>query len=253
MRTVILDKSDINRGPLILVNRQHPIVGNSISHFVRLTMVDDQYKNVLLETQAATLLSQILKAINCRNEIIPISGYRSYEEQVKIYHDSLLKNGSAFTEQYVALPNRSEHQTGLAIDLGENKSEIDYIRPDFPYTGIYGDFRLIASKYGFIERYGEGKKAITGIAHEPWHFRYVGYPHAQIMKDNHLTLEEYLLFIKEFPYNGKHFFIKENKKEIEVFYVHADNNETEIQVPDHDYVQLSGNNIDGFVVTMWRR
>lgn len=30
------------------------------------------------------------------------------------------------------------------------------------------------------------------IAHEPWHFRYVGMPHSEIMTFKGLTLEEYL-------------------------------------------------------------
>ena len=45
---------------------------------------------------------------------------------------------------------------------------------------------------GFIERYPKGKERITGIAHEPWHFRYVGTPHSERMAGLGLTLEEYL-------------------------------------------------------------
>ena len=33
---------------------------------------------------------------------------------------------------------------------------------------------------------------MTGIAHEPWHFRYVGPEHAQAMAREGLTLEEYV-------------------------------------------------------------
>ncbi len=114
------------------------------------------------------------------------------EEQTQIYEDSLRENGGEFTKKFVALPGCSEHQTGLAIDLGLCKEEIDFICPDFPYEGICQKFRQMAPDYGFVERYPAGKEKVTGIGHEPWHFRYVGRPHARIMTDRGLVLEEYL-------------------------------------------------------------
>ena len=52
-------------------------------------------------------------------------------------------------------------------------------------------FRLAAPEFGFVLRYPAGKEHITGIGHEPWHFRYVGRPHAGEMALCGLTLEEY--------------------------------------------------------------
>ena len=96
-----------------------------------------------------------------------------------------------FRSTYVALPGHSEHESGLAVDLGLKKDVIDFIRPDFPYDGICGVFRELAPDYGFIERYPRGKEAVTGIGHEPWHFRYIGTPHARILTESGLVLEEY--------------------------------------------------------------
>ena len=45
--------------------------------------------------------------------------------------------------------------------------------------------------YGFIIRYPYYGTEDTGIGYEPWHLRYVGSPHAQIMMENSWTLEEY--------------------------------------------------------------
>ncbi len=115
----------------------------------------------------------------------------------RIEDDTMRKEGARFTESYVAHPGCSEHQTGLAIDLGERREEIDFIRPDFPYTGICQTFRELAPQYGFVERYPKGKEGVTGIAWEPWHFRYVGCPHAQIMTKHGWVLEEYLDYLKE--------------------------------------------------------
>lgn len=48
--------------------------------------------------------------------IVPVSGYRSGREQEELYFTSLKENGETFTNQYIAYPGTSEHQTGLAID-----------------------------------------------------------------------------------------------------------------------------------------
>jgi len=40
-----------------------------------------------------------------------------------------------------------------------------------------------AHKYGFILRYPDGKQSITKVIYEPWHFRYVGKEHAEVIKE----------------------------------------------------------------------
>ena len=138
------------------------------------------------------MLDQLLAAVDGAGTIIPVSGYRPQTEQQAIWDDTLAEHGSAFTETYVARPGCSEHQTGLAIDLGEDVPDLDFIRPSFPDSGACGAFRRAAARYGFLQRYCREKEALTGIAAEPWHFRYVGRPHARIMTDRGLVLEEYL-------------------------------------------------------------
>jgi D-alanyl-D-alanine dipeptidase/carboxypeptidase len=199
------------------------------------------------------MLSKLLESIHCDDEIIPVSGYRSKEEQEEIFENSLLENGLAFTHKYVAFPDHSEHQTGLAIDLGENGDSIDFIRPEFSYTGICGEFRAKAPQYGFIERYGKGKERMTGIAHEPWHFRYVGYPHSYLIEHNGLSLEEYIQLIKEYPYEGEPLSIRHKDTEVKVFFVKSKADKTVIELSNNDLYQISGNNVDGFIVTVWRQ
>lgn len=253
MRAVTLEREYIHSGSLILVNQDYPIKENKLLPSFVLTPVDTQHKEILLEKRACTLLTQLFHSIDCKNNIIPVSGYRSSKEQEDIYQESLQKNGSAFTRRYVAAPNCSEHQSGLAIDLSENADGIDFIRPNFPNTGICGVFRKACVNHGFIERYGKGKEDITGISHEPWHFRYVGYPHSQIMKDNNLSLEEYIRYLKDFPCTGRHLHYEQEKRAFELFYAVAGLEKTVLCLPDNDCYQISGNNVDGFIVTIWRR
>ena len=174
---------------LILVNRQHAMPEDAA---LELVSVHENYPNILLDAEAARQMNRLMDELDGWRAILPVSGWRSMEEQAALYYDSLRKNGRAFTEQYVAFPGCSEHQTGLAIDLGVIQPEVDFIRPAFPDEGICHLFRQRAAAYGFIERYPAGKESVTGIAHEPWHFRYVGVPQAEEIAGRGLTLEEYL-------------------------------------------------------------
>lgn len=250
MNTVILNRDKIHSGNLLLINAHHPVKVTSERDMIP---ADTRLPNIMLKREAANVLKLILDEISAGNSILPVSGYRSAKEQTEIYDGSLKSNGAKFTEKFVALPYHSEHQTGLAIDLALNKGNIDFICPDFPYEGICDDFRKIASRYGFIERYPHEKEQITGIAHEPWHFRYVGYPHSEIMKEKALTLEEYIDFIKQYPREKNHLNINKNGKNIEIFYVDASKADaTAITLPEGTVYQISGNNTDGFIVTLWK-
>lgn len=173
MRTVSIPREQIFQGPLVLVNRAHPLHEKERS---ALTSVDPYHPDILLESRARQLLSACIQKAGGQREIVPVSGWRSQQEQQRIWDDSMAEHGETFTRQYVALPGCSEHQTGLAIDLGKAAGYIDFIRPAFPYDGVCGRFRRLAARYGFIERYQRGKEEVTGISAEPWHFRYVGRP-----------------------------------------------------------------------------
>lgn len=124
MKTIALQKEKIYCGNLLLVNAEHPIRKNSTENLIP---ADMRFPEILMKRDAAHLLQLVLEKICAGNAIVPVSGYRSLKEQSDIWNDSRRDNGEEFTRKYVALPNHSEHQTGLAIDLGSNEKEIDYI------------------------------------------------------------------------------------------------------------------------------
>ncbi|MPW24353.1 D-alanyl-D-alanine carboxypeptidase family protein [Alkalibaculum sp. M08DMB] len=250
MTTLTLNRNDVYTGNLVLVNERYPLVSQ---RKVKLIPANVNHSSIFMEPDAVTALSNILSNINCTDEIVPVSGYRSKEEQEQIYVDSLKENGQEYTEKYVALPQCSEHQTGYAVDLSFKKGVIDFICPDFPYDGICEMFRKTAPKYGFVERYQSGKEDITGIAHEPWHFRFVGYPHSEIIINRGLSLEEYIDFIRQYPYGGKPLEIIGGKATIHVFYAPIQLcDQILLNMPEHCFYQVSGNNVDGFIITIWR-
>ncbi len=245
MKILTLEREAVYRGDLLLVNADYPLKAGAEEALV---CVDPRFPEITLRREAAVALQNALRAIGAGDAIVPVSGARSLAEQTEIYESSLRENGADFTRKYVALPDHSEHQTGLAIDLGLAQEKIDFIRPEFPYDGICGEFRSVASAYGFIERYARNKEKITGIAHEPWHFRYVGAPHARLIREMRMALEEYIAHIKvfsaEYPLAAD--------METDVFFVRAEPDGTRIEIPDGAQYHISGNNVDGFIVTVRR-
>lgn len=251
MTTRYLKTEQIHSGSLILVNREFGLVGQSVNE---LLPICEDFSRIKLQHRASVLLSKLMDEIQGWNRIVPVSGWRSFQEQQAIWDATREESGLEFTKKYVAQPGHSEHQTGLAIDLGLKQDKIDFICPEFPYHGICQIFRRRAAEYGFIERYPAGKEPITGIGHEPWHFRYVGVPHAQVMERNELTLEEYITFIKQFPYGEKRLSIQLGAQELFVSYLKADlSNGTELNIDERAPYSLSGNNADGFILTEWRK
>lgn len=180
-------KGLVRRNTLALVSEKWPL------HSVEMPRLSSaEGGGVLLEAQTAALLQGLLKDTGSRGRIVPVSGWRSVEEQRAIWDSAIARGGEDYARSFVALPGCSEHHTGLAVDLALGEGSRDIITPDFPQEGICALFKKRAPAYGFILRYPRGKEHITGIAHESWHFRYVGIPHAKIMTAMELCLEEYL-------------------------------------------------------------
>lgn len=130
------------------------------------------------------------------NGIYPIvaSGYRTKSEQEELYYEKIAayeaeglsdEEAKIEAERWVAIPGTSEHQLGLAVDI--NADGI-YSTGDQVYAWLAEN----AHKFGFIYRYPSDKTEITGVANEPWHYRYVGTAAAGEIHRQGICLEEYL-------------------------------------------------------------
>ena len=139
-----------------------------------------------------TAKAELLKLIAAMQQAgFPISdhysGFRSYENQVKLYQDYVTKDGKAEADRYSARPGYSEHQTGLAFDLiGTNG---DLVTEPKAAQWLLDH----AADYGFVVRYLKGKEKETGYMAEEWHLRYVGREAKEIAASG-LSLEEYYGF-----------------------------------------------------------
>ena len=164
-----------------------------------------QAGGVLLEPAAAEACKRMLAAAGSDGvEIKALSGHRTRGYQRLLWNKSLHEyisqglspnEAERLTGRYLAKPGHSEHETGLACDFTTPDS--DDTRDDFALTPAGRWLCAHAAEYGFILRYPRMKEHMTGIAYEPWHYRYVGLPHSMYIKENGLTLEEYLHYHSE--------------------------------------------------------
>lgn len=146
--------------------------------------VDKRVMNPLNE-----MMDEFFKATG-KSDVNIISGYRSIESQEELYKSMEKTHGKRYAERYCQIPGGSEHHTGLAIDL--SIYDVDTGKTtDFKDQDEYSWFYENSWEYGFIRRYEEEKESITGIAYEPWHFRYVGKKAAKEMFSSGKCLEEY--------------------------------------------------------------
>lgn len=252
MKTIVLKTEEIYSGSLLLINKKYSIKMNEQEIIKNLVAVDNKYKNHLINKYTAKALRRTLNIINAKDSILPVSGFRSHDEQQQLYRTSIRDNGIEFTEKFVAEPGASEHQSGMAIDLGQNKKNIDSICPDFPYYGIYNRFREEGKRWGFIERYKEGKEWITGISKEPWHFRYVGYPHSVIIEEKGFALEEYHDFIRDYTSADNSYQYQDENNDVKLFFIKSTDDIQTLQIEDQYRSEVSGNNYDGFVITLFK-
>lgn len=99
------------------------------------------------------------------------SAYRPYDHQQRLFANAVARFGMAGAELRSARPGYSEHQTGLAVDVGGGGCDIERCFGDTP------EGRWVvanAHRSGWLVRYPAGSEGVTGYQYEPWHLRYVG-------------------------------------------------------------------------------
>lgn len=167
----------------VIVNKKHPLPSN---YAPELTSVGGGYMRPVAASNMTSLLT------GARDAGVPmtiLSSYRSYSNQNSTYNGWVARDGQAAADTYSARPGYSEHQTGLAADLGNGICNLEAC---FGNTEAAKWLASNAHKYGFIIRYPSGMDQITGYQYEPWHIRYVGSELASEMQRTGVqTLEQF--------------------------------------------------------------
>ncbi len=185
----------------VIVNKTHPL--NPLTYTpaqlvvpnipLRSNITDNEKQ---VSSVMAPALEAMVSAAKQQGVLINLrSGYRSYALQQKLYNYYVQTQGQAQADMYSAKPGYSEHQTGLAVDLGDVNVPSCNVQDCFADTAAGKWLDTNAYKYGFILRYPNGKQGATGYAYEPWHYRYVGTVLATKMYKQHIpTLEQAVVY-----------------------------------------------------------
>ncbi|MCA9331298.1 M15 family metallopeptidase [Candidatus Saccharibacteria bacterium] len=170
----------------VIVNKQHPL---SPTSYTPTDLVGIGSGQLARNAAASALASLFAAAKSNGTPIYVLSGYRSYATQSGLYNNYVQTDGQTAADTYSARPGYSEHQTGLAADVGTGTCDLDIC---FGNTDAGKWVAANAYKYGLIVRYPADKTTTTGYQYEPWHLRYVGVELATDMHDKGIsTLEEY--------------------------------------------------------------
>jgi len=228
--------ANISNDRLLLINRNYAVPENIYGELVRVAdYVWTLNANLLMNRDTLVMLQEMFaSAANAGHTQFRVTeGYRTHERHQELYN-------SIADKSLVAPPGHSEHQTGLAADISYQGVNIS--------NSIQGTWLMNNSyRYGFILRYPQHKTHITGFLFEPWHYRFVGQPHAWYMRQNDLVLEEYIDYLRE----RREITITLNGVQYWVYYLPC--SEEILQIPENFIYAASLDNTGGIIVTATRK
>ena len=139
-----------------------------------LTVIDEKYdlvngKEVSIHAEVWPFLETMLR-VAWREDIqlMVLSGYRSFEEQVTLKQSYTTQYGVG-ANQFSADQGYSEHQLGTTVDLTTTDigEDLNTLTESDAYEWLIEN----AHKYGFTLSYPEEN---SFYVYEPWHWRFVG-------------------------------------------------------------------------------
>lgn len=254
---ISVQQQDVYRGKLSLINNSHEYHFLGQEELVKVVRKDKAYKvedkEILLNKETLNQFDRMMKDFKRstgKHDIILTSGYRSIMDQEEVLKEKEKLLGKEEAFNWAMHPGYSEHHSGYAVDISIYTDKGNYIK----YRGQneYGWINENSYKYGFIRRYSEKKMYLTGVKNEEWHYRYVGIPHSYLMVELNFCLEEYINYLKQFTFDKQHLKISLKQGNYEVYFVPAQEGqvETKVPVPRNKVYSISGNNEDGYIVTV---
>ena len=198
--TGLVDQTNLG-GNLYLVNRTYRLT----EHYVPPDLVRPNVKGtngeILMRQEAARALEALFAGASQEGHVlVAVSGYRSFGTQRAIYQRKINNSGKKAAQLLVAPPGASEHQLGLAMDIGRRSSA--GLNASFGKSKEGQWVAEHAHRFGFIIRYKAEWTDTTGYAYEPWHLRYVGVDHATEIDRRNLPFETYIEELTNINHGG---------------------------------------------------
>ena len=142
-----------------------------------------------------------------------------------------------------------DHGLGTTLTLKSYEPSVvvteEILKTDFNW--IYQN----AHKYGFIIRFPDSCKDHTGFdGSKRIHLRYVGVEHATYIHENNICLEKYLEQLRSSHSVNSPLTVAVGEKTYQIYYVKYNGNPTSVPVPKGSTYTISGDNMNGFIVSV---
>ncbi len=231
---VAQDESGVYNGRLLQLDQNHPYTG-TVGELTTFHGKNTSYRMKRLDFNTRP---EVLEAMNeMGNAYVADTG----AVNLMIYSTMAPYDapGSLYPD---ALPDRS---SGYCLDFC-------ILNPDETINKIKSPNTWLEShswKYGFVFSYTGTDTELSGVSAAPYHLRYVGKVHAALLHENNLTLAEYHEFIREYTVDEPLSFTL-GEITYSIYFEPSVAASTDIALPLEKNYEISGNNSDGFIVTV---
>ncbi len=232
--TVPLDEPRIHSGLLVQVDANHPFTA-AADPFVTFAGKNESYRMKRMDLSANEAV------VIAMNNMCSAYQNATGAANLMVYSTTEPYNvaGSLYPD---ALPDRA---TGYCVDLCILNADESISRMEAQHEWLGAN----AAAYGFVYSYTDGNSAETGVAAAPYHLRYIGPVHAGIMRQENLSLTAYYAYLKNHTVEVPLYYTYGDTT-YTVYYVPAASGTTDVPVPLNADYSISGNNVDGFIVTV---
>ncbi|WP_233571863.1 M15 family metallopeptidase [Cellulomonas triticagri] len=156
--------------PWVVVNKALPLVPGDYAPTDLVVVGGYEVRAALADPLSRMLAAAAAEGVGLELR----SGFRSAAYQEQVHADWTGRLGEPRADEVSARPGHSEHQTGLAVDVGSSSAPACDFEACFEQTAEGRWVAARAGEFGFLVRYTAANQAVTGYAPEGWHLRYVG-------------------------------------------------------------------------------
>ena len=239
-QAVSMPNEAIHKGSLILVDKNHPC---------ELTKEDLDLEQVYFASDKPDTYEVSYPGHTALNK----TALSKFNRLMKAYYSETSNTEIMFNYGWLKEgQEKSNPESATAFDVQlhvkRNDGGYEYVSNVTPYSWIFSHM----ASYGYVLRYPDHKTDITGYKGGYTAIRYVGVPHAAYMNENDLVLEEYLELLRNNYSFGKGM-LKYSTSELtyNIYYFPASKTgTTEVPVPKSGSYEISGDNENGFIVTV---
>lgn len=265
------DSGDAKKGQLLLVNGDSPYVfPTDMSHMVKvydyqhnaakneLTHINGKTTysianatDIYVESEALDAFSQMVldycgaidissaDSASASNLEIAWGGY--YAENEDVYAEDMSTYGKDFYDHALGTSLTLKYHSDHSTKVTENN-----LKKDFAWIAEH------AHEYGFIIRYPGECETHTGFnSNTRVHLRYVGVAHATYIHEQGICFDEYISLLRSRTYTYESpLTVIAGDKTYAVYYVKSTGDPTIIKAPKGASYTISGDNSDGYIVTV---